>query len=106
MQLKGVGPDVPIMINDKGAGQSISPYRFDLLPPLACADVAEVMAKGTEKYGEWTYIDIPPKDHLNHALQHIFAYQLGDTQEGEPIEHARHAVTRMMFWLDCLEREV
>jgi len=106
INLKGVGPDVPVVYNDKGAGQSHSPYRFDLLPPLACADIAEIMAHGAVKYGEGSYLNIDAKDHLNHAMQHIFAFQTGDTQEGEVIEHAKHAACRMLFWLECLERKL
>lgn len=103
--IKGVGPDQPVVVNELGAGQSASPYRFDLLPPMASASIAEILAHGATKYGEGSYLNIPAKDHLNHAMQHIFAHQAGDTQEGDVIEHAKHAVCRAMFWLECLERE-
>lgn len=105
-RIEGVGPDAPTIINEKGARQSSSPYRFDLLPPLALAHIASVMKIGAEKYGANSYIDINPDDHLNHALQHIFAYCAGDIQEGDVIEHAKHAACRIMFWLECLERNM
>lgn len=104
VNLPGVGPDAPVVYNEKGAGQSHSPYRFDLLPPVACADISEILAHGAAKYGEGSYLNIAAKDHLNHAMQHIFAFQCGDTQEGDVIEHAKHAACRMLFWLECLER--
>lgn len=100
----GVGPDAPVEINEKGGKQSSSPYRSDLLPPLALLEVAKVTKHGV-KYGEWNWHKIPSKDHLNHALTHIFAFQAGDTSEGETIEHARHAATRILFWLEMLVKE-
>lgn len=101
--IKGVGPDAPKIVHENGAAESDSPYRFDLLPPLALASVAAVMATGAKKYGTDNWKLLPPESHLNHALQHVFAYTAGDMQEGETIEHARHVATRILFWLDCLE---
>ncbi len=101
--IEGVGPDEPKIVHENGAGESLSPYRFDLLPAMALADVAKVMAAGAEKYGVDNWKALPPESHLNHAMQHIFAYIAGDTQEGNVIEHARHAATRILFWLDVLE---
>lgn len=77
VNIPGAGPDAPTIINAKGAGQSAIMYRFDLLPPLALVGVAAIMHHGATKYGENTYQDISPADHLNHAMQHIFAYQAG-----------------------------
>ena len=104
-QIKGVGPDAEIETNEHGASQSKMFRRYDLLPPLACSDIAEILAKGAQKYGEWSYTHIKPSDHLNHAIQHIFAYIACDDQEGDVIEHAKHAACRILFWLDCLEIE-
>lgn len=101
--IKGVGADQPMVTRENGAKESASPYRFDILPPLAIADVAEVMAVGAIKYGIDNWKSLPAESHLNHAMQHIFAYIAGDTQEGDVIEHARHVATRILFWLNCLE---
>lgn len=102
--LVGAGPDAEV-VDDGNGRQSKMLYRFDLVPPLATAAVASILQHGAEKYGEWNWLTIPAKDHLNHALQHIWAFVLGDKQEGDPIIHARHAVCRLMFWLDRLERD-
>lgn len=103
--LEGVGPDAPITVNEHGGKESATPYRFDLLPPYACAEVAKILAHGAEKYGEWNWLKLEPHTSLNHALQHIFAYIVGDNSEGDPTEHARHAACRILFWLDLLERK-
>lgn len=103
--LEGAGPDAEVVGDAETGRQSKILYRFDLVPPLATASVAAVLQHGADKYGEWNWLAIPAKEHLNHALQHVCAFILGDCQEGEPIEHARHAVCRLMFWLDKLERD-
>lgn len=100
--LKGAGSDAPMIVHANGAGESYSPYRFDLLPSMAIADVAEVMARGAIKYGENNWRTLPAKSHLNHAMQHIFAHLIGDDQELDELEHARHVATRILFWLECL----
>lgn len=100
----GVGPDAQVVVNEKGGKQSDSPYRADLIPPVAALEVAKVTKHGA-KYGEWNWHKIPAKDHLNHAMVHILAFQAGDDSEGEVIEHARHAACRILFWLEMLVLE-
>jgi len=96
--LPGVGPDAPRRADGKA---SESPYRFDLLQPHALAAVAALAKRGHEKYGiHWT--EYQPNDHLNHAMQHIFAYLAGDKQEGTPSEHLVHAAWRILSTLDCV----
>ena len=100
--IKGVGPNAPLKVLPNGAASSSTPYRFDLLPSLALAEVARIMAAGAEKYGEGNWKLLPANDHLNHAMQHIFAHTAGDTQEADELEHACHVATRVLFWLECL----
>lgn len=54
---------------------------------------AQVVKQGAEKYGALNYMKIPTGDHLNHCLQHIFAYLMGDTSD----DHLSHAMVRMLF---------
>ena len=46
---------------------------------------AQVARYGAERYDE-TFTDrnftkIPPEDHANHAIQHLYAYLAGDTSD-------------------------
>lgn len=94
--LAGVGPDAPIVTNDAGGKQSHSPYRCDLLPPLALLAVAKVLKHGADKYGPNNWHKIPVADHINHALAHLYALAAGDTSDG----HLEHAACRILFALD------
>ena len=91
--------------NKNGGKQSDTPYGFHMLPPSALFDAAKVAKYGADKYGETfenrNYVKIPSLDHLNHALQHIYAYLAGDTQD----DHLGHAIVRLMFAYDVAERE-
>jgi hypothetical protein len=104
--LDGVGKDAPTIVDHNGFSQSESPYRFDLMPPLAIASVAKILKHGADKYGAWSFLLGSPDDHLNHAIQHIFAYIAQDTTEidGDILEHMRHAACRILFTLEVLER--
>lgn len=101
--VKGVSPDAPIITNDKGAKQSASPYRCDLLPAQATLRVAEVLAYGAAKYGDNNWRGIPLSDHINHVLTHLFAFLAGDVSD----DHLGHAGCRMMMALEMhLEPEL
>ena len=103
--LFGVSPDAPVATNEKGGKQSSSPYAFELLPPFAMFKAAEVARHGADKYGEKfgdrNYVKIDSKSHLNHALQHIYAYLDGDKSD----DHLAHALVRLMFAVDMDQRE-
>jgi hypothetical protein len=101
----GVEPDAPVTVNKNGGKQSETPYGFHLIPPSAIFDAAKVLKYGAEKYGETfgdrNYTKIDSVDHLNHALQHIYAHLAGDTQD----DHLGHALVRLMFAYDMNVRE-
>ena len=101
--IEGLGPDAPLA--DDGL-QSKTEYRFDLVPPLAIAKVASVLYGGAVKYGSnsWLRLD-NPSTHINHCLGHIAAYTAGDTQEGTPEDHLYHALCRLLFAVDVIERK-
>ena len=100
----GVEPDAPVVTNENGGKQSSTPYGFHLLPTSALFDAARVCKEGADKYGETltkrNYTKIPVDDHLNHALQHIYAFLAGDKQD----DHLGHAIVRLMFAYDVNER--
>ena len=93
----GVQPDAPTETNENGGRQSATPYAFHFLPPHALFAAAEVAKYGAEKYGETlldrNYKKIPPEEHVNHAIQHLFAYLAGDKSD----DHLSHAILRAMF---------
>ena len=91
--IEGVGPDVGITQNEKGGYQSDTPYAFHLIDAPAMFELAKVLAVGAEKYERDNWRKIDCEDHLNHALQHIFAYMAGDEQD----EHLEHAFCRLMM---------
>ena len=95
----GVGPDEPTTTNDLGGMETASPYRCDLLPGKATLEIAKVLKQGTDKYQPDNWRLIPFESHINHALQHIFAHQAGDTQDN----HIAHAACRMLFALELLD---
>ena len=102
----GVEPDAPVVENENGGKQSDTPYGFHLLPISALFDAAQVAKYGADKYGETftsrNYTKIPTVDHLNHALQHIYAFLAGDKQD----DHLGHAIVRLMFAFDVNEKGV
>ena len=101
----GVEPDAPVITNDNGGKQSKTPYGFHLLPISALFDAAKVAKEGADKYGETfdhrNYTKIDTEDHLNHALQHIYAFLAGDKQD----DHLGHAIVRLMFAYDVNNRK-
>jgi hypothetical protein len=68
---------------------------------------AQVARYGAERYDETftdrNYTKIPPEDHANHAIQHLYAYLAGDTSD----DHLGHAIVRAMFAyeVDKLKKE-
>jgi hypothetical protein len=96
MKIPGVGPDTPTTTNEAGGKQSVSLYRFDLIPYLALFSEAKVLAEGAKKYGEWNWEKITIQDHLNHALTHIYAFLAGDVSEN----HLANLACRAHFALD------
>ena len=102
-RLEGVGPDAPVVTNEKGGKQSKVLGRFDLLPPRALIEVAKVLEEGANKYGEENWRQIESRSHLNHILQHAAAYLANDNSD----DHLSHLCCRAMMLLEMviLERE-
>ena len=104
-KISGIEPDAPVITNEYGGKQSKTPYGFHLLPASALFDAARVAKYGADKYGETfdnrNYVKIDTTEHLNHALQHIYAFLAGDAQD----DHLGHAIVRLMFAYDVDERK-
>ena len=93
MAITGVGQDAAVTENERGGKHSLLGYRFDLLDARSMFEVTRVLHDGAAKYGEENWRQLSTRDHLNHALVHIFAYLAGDTQD----DHLSHAFCRTMM---------
>jgi hypothetical protein len=80
-------------INEKGGRHGKLEYRFDLIDPGAVFKLAGVLYEGSIKYEDENWRMVSAREHLNHALCHIYAYLAGDRQE----EHLSHAFCRLMM---------
>ena len=93
----GLGKDLPLA--DTEGKQSKLPFGCDKIPPLAILEVARVLQQGAEKYQDpdgSNWKKIPIRDHLNHALTHLFGHLAEDTQD----DHLAHAACRVLFALE------
>lgn len=101
---KWLAPDAPVVTNDKGGKQSDTPYAFHMIPPQALFEAARVCGYGAKKYGETydkrNYTKIDTVEHVNHAIQHLYGWLMGDTSD----DHLAHALVRCMFAVDTAMR--
>ena len=91
--LKNVGADAPTTTNEHGGKQSVCEYAFTQIDPGVMFEEAEILQGGAKKYGRDNWKKITVEEHLNHALQHIYAYLLGNKEDA----HLGHARTRLGF---------
>lgn len=91
--LKGVGADAPIVINDKGGKQAEAQYAFNLIDRGALLSLAEVLAQGAKKYTRDNWRLIPAEEHFNHMMIHAMAALEGDTTD----DHIGHMFCRAMM---------
>jgi hypothetical protein len=92
-EIKGIGPDAEIVVNERGGKQSKAVAAFHLLDAPTMIRLGKVLQYGASRYGRDNWRKIPCEDHLNHALAHIFAAFAGDTQD----DHLGHAFCRLMM---------
>lgn len=92
--IPGVGPEAETIVNEKGGKQSKVDYAFDALDPQAMFAMCKVLEEGRQKYGsDENWRKIPVREHINHAIIHLYAYLAGDKQD----EHLSHAMCRVHF---------
>jgi hypothetical protein len=75
-----------------------------LLPPIAVLEIGRILKAGAEKYGVDNWRNIPVRDHLDHALKHIFE-NLANNDPAELI----NASCRLLFAVELThlsDREV
>jgi hypothetical protein len=59
----------------------------------ALVEIGKVLQYGADKYEANNWRLIPQEEHINHALIHYYAAQVGDTQD----EHLQHCLCRLMM---------
>lgn len=56
--------------------------RYDLVPPLALKRIAELYARGAEKYGEYNWeIGQPYSRMIASMMRHLYQFMEGETTE-------------------------
>ncbi len=85
------GPEAPTVTNERGGKQSALPHRFDLIDTKAMFRLAAVLHDGAEKYGENNWRLIDARDHVNHAIAHLYLW----LDDNEDDEHLAHALARV-----------
>ena len=85
----------PVTTNANGAKQTDLRARYDLLPALAVAEVAGVLNRGAEIYGEDNWRGLSVKEILNHVIGHAIAYLRTGSEED-----LAHAATRGLMALE------
>lgn len=98
--IKGMGMDTSTIQTVIGGKHSNIPYAMHLIPPEAMFAMSRVLKTGAEKYetepkppNKENWRQISEREHINHALAHLFAYLAGDTQD----DHLEHALCRVAF---------
>jgi len=99
--------DDETITNEAGGKQSRISTRFDLIPADVLYEVSVVLAKGAVKYGDNNWKNIPVKDHMAHAMEHINREShLIQTYTESTGEDYYHAICRLMFAVHLLHNEV
>lgn len=74
--------------------------RFDLISPIALQKLAETYAEGAAKYGDHNWRrGFPFSDTINHVLQHINLWLMGDRSEPH-LAHAAWGLFTLMEFED------
>jgi hypothetical protein len=99
--MQGIGKDAEIEINTNGGKQSKLSASFVLLDAKAMFRLGKILKEGAQKYERDNWRKIDTESHIDHALNHIFAYLAGDKQD----DHLGHAFCRLMFACATEEKE-
>lgn len=97
-EVRATDPDTGGQKGRKGA-------RFDLIPPRALEQVAEVFGHGAEKYEDWNWRKGYPWSWSYASLQrHLSAFWGGETMDPESgMPHVAHAAWHCLVLLTFME---
>ena len=95
------------VVNEHGGKQAAINERLDLIPPEALLRVGSILAKGMEKYGKDNWRLISRREHIAHALRHLYLYlaiEDGTLREDdeEYEDHLGNAACRVLFAISKL----
>jgi hypothetical protein len=93
--IRGASPEAPVTTTPGGGKHSLVEADYTQLDGVALSRLAEVMYHGSQKYGRDNWRAIGEREHVNHALMHLFAYTAGDVQD----DHLVHAACRLVMAL-------
>lgn len=68
-------------------------YYLEQSPTKRLIRIAKVLQYGADRYEANNWRLIPQESHINHALIHLVAHLMGDTQD----DHLDHALCRLMM---------
>ena len=94
-EIQEASPDPNVETNQYGGMQSRLDGDFIQLSPQFLLALAKLVKQGADKYGEFNWFKITTREHLNHALTHIFEELSGDLSSAE--DHLLNAACRLMF---------
>ena len=87
--------DGETVVSELGGKQSFVSADFNCIPPVVLRLLAQCLGFGRRKYGYENWKNIPAEDNLNHAMNHINEWRLGDRSE----PHLVNAIARLSFAL-------
>ena len=91
---------------DKARKNDTNKPRFDLVPPRALREVAQVMTHGAEKYSDWNYLKgdgLKAGRYVAATIRHINAFQCGEDNDAEwDLHHLAHAAASILMALEEL----
>ena len=88
------------IVYESGAARSKMEVRWDLLCEEFIRDMAIVMKEGADKYGDDNWKGgVPEGVTMNHLLEHLYQWQIGDRSE----PHLAKVAINAMF-LDWYEQ--
>jgi hypothetical protein len=74
--------------------------RYDLIPPLALAEMVRVLTFGAEKYepNNWKFVDEAHSRYFSAMERHVWAWKSGEQIDPESgIHHLAHAMCCLYF---------
>jgi len=89
----------------KGVKYDDDKPRFDLIPPIALAQVVDVLTHGAQKYApeNWRYVQDAEQRYFAAAQRHLWAHKRGELNDPETgLPHLAHATCCLMFMLEML----
>ena len=77
--------------------------RYDLIPPVALAQVVDVLTYGAKKYApeNWRRVLDADQRYFAAAQRHLWAHKRGELRDPETgLSHLAHATCCLMFMLE------